>query len=296
MGEGLRYADEIEQSYCRHVMAATSAHVAWAAGRWDEAIAIAEIELVERGSRRGTLGSRDALGFVAFGRGEVDRARALLEDSLAIGRTERRGRARAAAAVGPGGDVAGRGRAASSPSSSARTRLRRSHGDTGERALPGAVRRHGRARVPRGQPAPRRRRALARHDVREHLEVRGRLGRRPPSTTRTGSSAWRPARPCRPARASRRRSPAGTRSRRVWEATSARLDLATCLLRANRHAEAVPVLNDVRAAAERLGSAPLAAPVRTSCSGSRGAGARSTSRGGRSPSASSRSPASSPWA
>ena len=32
LGEGLRYADEIEQSYCRHVMAATSAHVAWAAG------------------------------------------------------------------------------------------------------------------------------------------------------------------------------------------------------------------------------------------------------------------------
>ena len=36
--EGLRYADEIEQSYCRHVMAATTAHLAWAAGRWDEAV------------------------------------------------------------------------------------------------------------------------------------------------------------------------------------------------------------------------------------------------------------------
>ena len=84
--EGLRYADEIEQSYCRHVMAATSAHVAWAAGRWDEAVLAAELELVERGSRRGTLGSRDALGFVAFGRGEVDRARDLLEGSLAVAR------------------------------------------------------------------------------------------------------------------------------------------------------------------------------------------------------------------
>ena len=50
--EGLRYADEIQQSYCRHVMAATSAHVAWAGGAWDEAIPIAEIEIVERGSRR----------------------------------------------------------------------------------------------------------------------------------------------------------------------------------------------------------------------------------------------------
>ena len=78
--EGLRYADEIEQSYCRHVMAATSAHVAWAAGRWDEARSLrAEIEIVEPGSRRGTLGSRDALGFVAFGRGDVERARDLFK-------------------------------------------------------------------------------------------------------------------------------------------------------------------------------------------------------------------------
>ena len=84
--EGLRYADEIQQSYCRHVMAATSAHIAWAAGRWDEAIPIAEIEIVERGSRRGTLGSRDALGYVCLGRGDLERARSVLEASLAIGR------------------------------------------------------------------------------------------------------------------------------------------------------------------------------------------------------------------
>src|SRR5439155_26067682 len=69
--EGLRYADEIEQSYCRHVLSATSSHLAWVEGRWDEATPIAEIELVEPGSRRGTLGSRAVLGFVAFGRGEV---------------------------------------------------------------------------------------------------------------------------------------------------------------------------------------------------------------------------------
>ncbi len=109
-GKGLRYADEIEQSYCRHVMAAVSAHVAWAEGRWDEAIAVAEIELVERGSRRGTLGSRDALGYVAFGRGDVERARALLEASLEIGRRCRGGRAHAAADVGPRRDRAGRRR------------------------------------------------------------------------------------------------------------------------------------------------------------------------------------------
>ena len=83
--EGMRYSAEIEQSYCRHVMAAASSHLDWAAGRWDDAVATAGIELVENGSRRGKQGSRDTLGFVAFGRGQVGRARALLEESLDIG-------------------------------------------------------------------------------------------------------------------------------------------------------------------------------------------------------------------
>ena len=83
-------------------MAATSANLAWAAGRWDEAVAIAGIELVENGSRRGTLGSRDVLGFVAFGRGDVERARTLLAESLAIGHAIRRGGPRAAGDVGAG--------------------------------------------------------------------------------------------------------------------------------------------------------------------------------------------------
>ena len=90
--EGLRYADEIEQSYCRRLMAATSAMIAWTTGDWDVAVSPAEMELVERGSVRGSLGSRDALGFVAFGRGDVDRARTLLGDSLAVGREAARSR------------------------------------------------------------------------------------------------------------------------------------------------------------------------------------------------------------
>src|SRR6185312_1097996 len=84
--EGIRYADEIEQSYCRHVMAATSAIIAWASGSWDEAVQAAELELVQRGSRRGSVGSRAVLAFVALGRGDVERARMLLDASLAITR------------------------------------------------------------------------------------------------------------------------------------------------------------------------------------------------------------------
>jgi len=44
---------------------------------------------------------------------------------------------------------------------------------------------------------------------------------------------------------------------RVWESTWARLDLAQCLVRMNRHADAVALVADVRATATSLGSGPL---------------------------------------
>ena len=44
---------------------------------------------------------------------------------------------------------------------------------------------------------------------------------------------------------------------RIWEATWARLDLAATLLRANRHGEAVPVLEAALATARRLNSLPI---------------------------------------
>ena len=46
---------------------------------------------------------------------------------------------------------------------------------------------------------------------------------------------------------------------RIWEATSARLDLVTALLRASRHAEAAPVLAEARAVAERRAAFPCSA-------------------------------------
>jgi DNA-binding CsgD family transcriptional regulator len=84
--EGLRYADEIQQSYCRHVLASVSGLQAWAEGDWDDAIRVSELELVQRGSRRGSLGARLALAYVSFGRGDVGRARILLDATLAIAR------------------------------------------------------------------------------------------------------------------------------------------------------------------------------------------------------------------
>jgi DNA-binding CsgD family transcriptional regulator len=68
------------------MMATTSAFMAWADGRWDEASVTASQELVERGCRRGTLGSLDVLGLVAMSRGEIDEARRRLDESLDVGR------------------------------------------------------------------------------------------------------------------------------------------------------------------------------------------------------------------
>ena len=44
---------------------------------------------------------------------------------------------------------------------------------------------------------------------------------------------------------------------RIWEATWARLDLATCLLRSNRYADAIQVLDGVREVGARLESEPI---------------------------------------
>jgi DNA-binding CsgD family transcriptional regulator len=48
------------------------------------------------------------------------------------------------------------------------------------------------------------------------------------------------------------------RTGRAWESSWARLDLASCHIRANRFADAVPLVADVRATASRLDSRPLA--------------------------------------
>ena len=78
LAEGLAYADSIQQSHCAHIMAALIAETGWAAGQWDAAIPLAEQAVVDRGCRRAPNMARWSLGYVAFGRGELDRARDLL--------------------------------------------------------------------------------------------------------------------------------------------------------------------------------------------------------------------------
>ncbi|MGH2511206.1 MAG: LuxR C-terminal-related transcriptional regulator, partial [Candidatus Limnocylindrales bacterium] len=87
IGEGLQYADAIEQSHCRQMMATTLALIDWASGSWDAADSRARQELVDRGCRRGVIGALDIIGLVALGRGRPDEARRWLDESLATGRT-----------------------------------------------------------------------------------------------------------------------------------------------------------------------------------------------------------------
>ncbi len=252
--EGLRYADEIEQSYCRHVMAATAAHVAWAEGRWDEAIPRAAIELVEPGSRRGTLGSRDALGYVAFGRGQVDRARALLGESLAIGRESDEvelilpptwGLAETALVAGEPDVAVTHCEAALELAIQANERpLLVPFVVTGVRANLAARRPEAAERWLEQMTAWLSGWEQLARPALDHAE----------GLMRTASGATMVARALLE-EAIRGWEPKG----RTWETAWARLDLAACLLRANRAGEALPVLRDIRSLAERLDSAPLLA-------------------------------------
>jgi len=69
--QGLKYADAQDQMHCGHVMLSTLALVAWADGRWAEALERGEHSLVDHGSGRSKAFAELALGYVAVGRGDV---------------------------------------------------------------------------------------------------------------------------------------------------------------------------------------------------------------------------------
>ena len=89
INEGLRYADQIEQSHCAHVMAATGAMVAWADSRWSDAAEQARHAVADHGCARAANTARWALGYVLLGRGVLNEASAELTTALEFGeRTE----------------------------------------------------------------------------------------------------------------------------------------------------------------------------------------------------------------
>lgn len=84
--EGIDYAERVELWNDRHYMAAHLAHVLWATGRWTEAAQVAERALADGRSGITTqVTALHVLGYLALGRGELDRARSTLEDARVIG-------------------------------------------------------------------------------------------------------------------------------------------------------------------------------------------------------------------
>ena len=267
LGEGLQYADAIEQSHCRQMMATTSAVLEWGAGRWDAADELARQELSDRGCRRGMIGCLDVIGLVGLGRGVPAEARRWLDESLAAGRrigevhliltplwglaeTDlQEGAADAAVErceeawtiAGPSGEralfipfVATGARsfiAARRPDDAARWLAQARTFFTGWDSVAGAALSHGEGLV--------------------------RLAGGSLTAAREGLE----------------RAVRGWEERgRIWESLWARLDLAQCLMRMNRHAEAADVLAEVRAKGEAIGSTPVLGRADELVKASRGRG------------------------
>ncbi|HYL41357.1 MAG TPA: AAA family ATPase [Candidatus Binatus sp.] len=249
--EGLEYADAVEQSHCRQQMAATAALIDWARGDWDAASRRARQEVVERGCRRGALGALPVIGFVALGRGDLADARHWLGDALAEGRElddvelllpPLWGLAELALMTGDPSSALAACREAFEIAER-----------TGERPffVPFVVT-GVRAAVAVQRP----------EDARPWLEA-----------SRTHLAGWAMAEPAlahadglvqltaghlTAAREALQAAVAGwDRVGRTWEASWARLDLAQCLLRSNRHGEAATILAAVAEVAATLGSEPL---------------------------------------
>ncbi len=84
--DGIDLAERVERWNDRHYLAAHLAHVLWATGRWDDAEAVAEHAKHDgRGGITTRITADHVLGFVALGRGELDRAEVSLEEARAAG-------------------------------------------------------------------------------------------------------------------------------------------------------------------------------------------------------------------
>jgi DNA-binding CsgD family transcriptional regulator len=250
--EGLRYADSMEQSHCAHIMGATGALVAWGDGRWDEAVALGERALADRGCRRGEVMARWPVGYTALGRGDFAEGAAQLLAAEAFAEAAgvpdmllaaSWGLAELALLAGDHDDAISRtGRA---------LELARRSRDAG-RFAPFAVT-GVRARLAAGRPG----------DAEQWLADASELLREAPTCSSaaldhaagllalgTGSLGA--------ARASLQLAIRGWDERgRIWEGLWARMDLAACLMRFGRAVEAMGLVAEVRGVAERLRSQPL---------------------------------------
>jgi DNA-binding CsgD family transcriptional regulator len=84
--EGIAYADRVERFNDRHYMIAHLAHVRWATGDWDGALAEAGLALADgRGGITTRITALHVVGFVHLGRGSLADATAALTEAAALG-------------------------------------------------------------------------------------------------------------------------------------------------------------------------------------------------------------------
>jgi DNA-binding CsgD family transcriptional regulator len=252
--EGLRYADSIEQSHCAHVMRSTRALVAWADGRWDDAVAHAEHALADHGCERAAGMARWPLAYVALGRGERAAAREHLDVAAAFAAGSGAPDMALAAAWGEAelANLGGEHETAVRVTQQALELAR----ESGERArFTPLVVTGVRARISAGRPADAER-WLA--EVTELLaRVRWYAG---PALDHAAGLVSLLQGSTGAARRSLEAAVAGWDERpRTWESLWARLDLAGCLMRSSRYVEAARLITEVRerAAAAAMGAEPL---------------------------------------
>jgi DNA-binding CsgD family transcriptional regulator len=213
------------------------------------------------------VGSQDVIGLVAMGRGRTDEARRWLEQSLASGRrigevqfilTPLWGLAETDLLAGDPASAIARCEEGRSIASSA-----------GERALfiPFVVT-GTRAVIAARRPDEAERWVAQAHEFLATWEsVAG------PALSHADGLVRLAGGSLSAAREALERAVRGWEERgRVWEALGASLDLAQCLIRSNRHADAVAVLADVNARAGALGSEPSLARAAELTKASRGRG------------------------
>ena len=252
--DGIDLAERVERWNDRHYLAAHLAHVLWATGRWDDAEAVAEHAKHDgRGGITTRITADHVLGFVALGRGELERAEASLEEAriagARMGELQRLspalwGLAEVALLRGDPQEAIRRveaGRLASLevhdaaylfPFAVTGTRAFLAAADaSGAAAFLGVVEVELRSRsIPGTLPAIDHARGLLATHAGSTVEARRRLT--------VAVEGW-------------------TGRGRVWEGAWARLDLARAYQRANRRPDAARLGAEVETLADGLGSAPL---------------------------------------
>jgi DNA-binding CsgD family transcriptional regulator len=252
--EGIEYAERTEQWNHRHYMAAHLGHVAWATGDWETAEPLAEQALADgRGGITTTITALHVRGFLAMGRGDGAAATAALAEARRLGEEMRELQRHAPAVWGLAEVALLDGRAAEAVALT-------EYGLHASREVRDAAYLFPflvtgtRARLDLG----------AAHDaeswlrtVRAELEARSIPGTLPAIAHATGLLALAQGR-TGAARLALGEALEGWRARRRWwEATWAALDLARCLHRSNRPAQAAVLAAEAVAAADRVGAAPL---------------------------------------